>query len=84
MGGTGAITTMAKKFNPPVGAPGASTTSGGASTPDLSVAQKPGGAKQNGFGLEALGDSTGVQVANTGEVTNTKKKPTTTLLGQKL
>lgn len=84
MGGIGAIAPKAKKPTSPVGAPGAAPAGGGASTPDLSVAQKPGGAKKNGFGLEALGDSTGVQVANTGEVTNTKKKPTTTLLGQKL
>jgi hypothetical protein len=83
MGGIGAVAPKAKTPTSPVGAPGAAPTGSGASTPDLSVEKKKAGG--GAFGVSELGDSTGgAQVTTTGEVTNTKKKPTTTLLGQKL
>jgi len=74
-----------RKFNiPPVGAPGSAPTGGSASTPDLSVVKKIKGGAKNAFGISELGNTGGDQVSTTGEVMNTKKKPTTTLLGQKL
>jgi hypothetical protein len=82
----GAVAPVQKKTTPTPAAPpsAAPTGSGAAGGPDLSVEQKAGKAKKDAFGVEQLGDISGSKILTTGETVNTKKKPTTTLLGQEL